>query len=113
MEQLLCHLVGDYVLQNTWMAWNKGKQWLPAIVHASIYTAVFLCVTTSLPALAAIGGTHLLLDRFQLPKYWYNIVRSKEKEQPQSTFGFQVGIYIVIDNTFHLIINYLALEYLS
>ena len=48
MEQLLCHLVADYWLQNDWMATNKKKKWFPAIVHGFIYTLPFLLLTHSL-----------------------------------------------------------------
>ena len=109
MEQLLCHLLGDYLLQNSWMALNKSKRWLPAIVHVSIYTSVFLLLTTNPWALAVIGGTHLLIDRFQLPKYWFNFVRGKE-ESPE---WFLMWLYVIQDNSIHLIINFLTLRHLA
>ena len=37
MEQLLCHLVADYWLQNDWMATNKKKKWLPTITGTKDY----------------------------------------------------------------------------
>ena len=38
---LIGHLVGDYLLQNDWMALNKKKQHLPCLVHCFIWA---LCV---------------------------------------------------------------------
>ncbi len=70
MPELLAHLVGDYILQNHWMANEKTRAWLPALVHAAIYTAVFALLTQDWRALAVIGGTHLLIDRFRLARYW-------------------------------------------
>ncbi|WP_301108119.1 DUF3307 domain-containing protein [Sporosarcina sp.] len=35
---LLGHLVGDYLLQTSWMAMNKAYKWLPLLTHCFIYT---------------------------------------------------------------------------
>ena len=66
MEQLLAHLVGDYLLQSDWMAMNKSKRTIPCLDHVIVYTSVFLTLTTNLYALAIIGGVHFLLDRFPI-----------------------------------------------
>ncbi len=42
---VLGHLVGDFVLQNLWMALNKKEQLFPCIVHCLVYT-VSVCVFT-------------------------------------------------------------------
>ena len=34
---LVGHLVGDYILQTSWMQ-KKTKEWLPLIVHSMVYT---------------------------------------------------------------------------
>jgi hypothetical protein len=69
MEQILCHLVGDYILQSDWMALNKSKRSIPCLVHVMIYTSVFLFLTTSWKALLVIGLVHFVLDR------WHFIIR--------------------------------------
>jgi hypothetical protein len=67
--QLICHAVGDYLFQSDWMANKKTSNWLPAILHATTYTAAFLLLTTSWAALLIIGGTHALIDRYRLVRY--------------------------------------------
>ena len=68
MEQLLCHVFGDYVCQSDWMALNKDKKSFPCLVHVLIYTFCFwLFLTHSWLALVVIGGTHFLLDRWHTP----------------------------------------------
>jgi hypothetical protein len=68
MEQLLTHLLGDFVLQSDWMALNKSKHSIPCLVHVLIYTFCFwLFITHSWPALLVLGGTHFLIDRFHIP----------------------------------------------
>ena len=41
MTELLCHLVGDYVLQNHAMASLKTKSSFWAAIHALLYTLPF------------------------------------------------------------------------
>jgi hypothetical protein len=65
----IAHLVGDYILQSSWMAKYKTKQDLPAAVHALTYTLPFLLVTLSPKALLVISATHFLIDRYRLARY--------------------------------------------
>ncbi len=73
MQQLLVHLLGDFVLQSDWMALNKSKPGkagvIPCLVHVLIYTSCFLILTTSWKALLVIGVTHFILD------HWHVIIR--------------------------------------
>lgn len=125
MKQILAHLVGDYVLQNHWEATEKTNNWLPAITHATKYTAAFVPLTRSVKALAVIGGTHLVLDRFRLAKNiaWFkNQVGVPERhryswEEGQANAGYPEGtppwlstwLMIITDNTIHMTINEWAL----
>ena len=68
-DQILAHLIGDYVLQSHWMAQEKTKQSFAAAVHATTYTLPFLFLTQSVAALAFILWTHFLIDRFRLARY--------------------------------------------
>jgi len=127
ISQLLCHLIGDYVLQSSWMANNKTKCWLPAIAHATAYSLPFLIgFRPSLSAMAVIAGTHLLIDRFRLVRYvaYANQFLSPPCEVKTwadcSGTGYHkdtpawlaVWLMIIVDNTMHLAINALALAYL-
>lgn len=66
----IAHLVGDYMLQNHWMATRKTSSSIPAAVHVLLYVLPFLVLTQDWRAIAVIGGTHFLIDRFRLAKYW-------------------------------------------
>lgn len=68
-QPLLAHMVGDFVIQSDWMATEKTSRALPAAVHAATYTVCFLPITRNPRALAVIGGTHYLIDRYRLAKY--------------------------------------------
>jgi hypothetical protein len=118
---LLAHLTGDYLIQSDWMANEKTKRWLPAIVHGVTYTIPFLLFVHSLPALAIICGTHILIDRFRLIKHliWLkNLLGgslSWEEANENNGYGKHVPIWmstwlmIIADNTIHLLINTAAI----
>lgn len=70
MAQLLCHLWGDYVLQSDWMAQNKRNEFLPAWIHAEVYSFCFLPLAWNHGvAFTVILVTHFLIDRYGLARY--------------------------------------------
>ena len=131
-ESFLCHLVGDYWLQNNWMARNKKKDWLPAIVHGIIYTLPFLLLTQSWLALLVICVTHIIIDHTHIVsklnqiKNWdfkQETLYLEESSRTISSLVFKDGytkrpmfirvwLIIIQDNILHLVINYLSLLYL-
>lgn len=119
MEQIILHLIGDYVTQNNWMAKNKTTRWLPALLHARVYSVPFLIIG-SFYAFIVILFTHAFIDRFRLIKYilrarewrWdteWGFITDGEKATPPYMW---VWLMIIADNTLHLSINYLSLKYL-
>ncbi len=70
LEQLIAHLIGDYVLQNHWMANNKTTLTWAAVLHGTLYSFPFILLAPSWQALLVIWLTHILIDRFRLAKYW-------------------------------------------
>lgn len=136
VEQLICHLFGDYVLQNHWMATNKVRAWLPAVMHAAVYTSLFLLLTSSPLAIGIIFGTHLLIDRFRLARYWVDFwgvgntgnlwwalkhealpwepwwqTRREAFPVERAPDWLAVWLLIIVDNTLHLTINFLSIKY--
>ncbi|MBP9757931.1 MAG: DUF3307 domain-containing protein [Candidatus Pacebacteria bacterium] len=127
MLQLIAHLIGDYMLQSGWMANNKTKRHVPALVHALVYFLPFYVIfRPSLAAAVVMIGTHFVIDRYRLARY---VAFSKEFIAPPSNWpkwrdcsetGFHkdtpaflaVWLMIIIDNAMHLVINALALAYL-
>lgn len=121
-DQILAHLIGDYILQSHWMATEKTKQSFAAAIHAITYTLPFLFLTWEPWALAFICGTHFLIDRFRLARY---VVWLKNgyalSGAPVTGTGYKddvppwlaVWLLIIADNVIHLICNGIALAYLS
>ena len=126
MLQLILHLIGDYLLQSDWMALNKTKCSKAAAAHAVTYSLPFLLICPSVEAFLVICITHFFIDRFRLARYvvfaksrlapkryWHKWEDCKEtgyhKDVPQ---WLSLWLLVACDNTIHLLINYMALEYL-
>jgi hypothetical protein len=114
MEQLICHLIGDYVLQTNWMARHKHEKFYIALVHALTYLLPFVFITRSLSALSIILVTHTFIDHFRLARH---LIRLRNWTWTDNGFPGETpshvaqGISIVVDNTLHLLINFLAIKY--
>lgn len=104
---LIGHLVGDFLLQNNWMAVNKAKNWLALITHSLVYTVTIYLFALiaggiSLTAIIIIFIAHLILDRRHFVRWWLtNISKSPD------IFWLQ----IMIDQTFHLLILFFIALY--
>jgi hypothetical protein len=68
MIQLILHLWGDYLTQSDWMAQNKTKRWIPALVHATVYSLPFFLIG-SWQAVLVIFLTHAYIDRYRMARY--------------------------------------------
>jgi hypothetical protein len=129
-DQIVAHLVGDYILQSDWMATEKTKRSLAAGVHALTYALPFLFFRPSLAAFAFIVVTHFIIDRWRLARY---VVYAKNFFGPwdwrpsrvpwveYEATGYHISrppwlttwLLIIADNTLHLICNGIALKWLS
>ena len=114
MEQLLAHLVGDYILQSHWMATEKVKRWWPALVHGFFYALPFILLTTNPIKLLTIGFTHSVIDRYRLAN-WIGRIKNWQFTQtgyPEETpTWLTTWLMIIADNNLHLLINYLVLRF--
>lgn len=108
---LLCgHLLGDYILQNDWMAANKAKRgwegWAACVVHCVLYTlAVWLCSRSwvwdwPLWGLLVVGVAHFAFDRYRLARWWMVNVSGQKAFATGSLSPWSV---IIVDNVFHLL----------
>jgi len=136
MDQMILHLLGDYVTQSDWMAQTKTKRSWPALCHALLYGLPFLLIG-SLGAVAVIVVSHFAIDRWRLIRY---VIWLKNHLSPRMTHdrraahvdvwwsswnecratGYHesspawlaVWLMIAADNTLHLAINAAALRWL-
>lgn len=135
-QLLLGHLVGDYLLQNRWMALNKAKYtligWTAALVHCIIYTAA-VCVFMGIFDwywIIIVFLSHFLIDKFSLGELYMNKVKGYglksfihgvNNAEPHKYIntslggnilfgGFTAVIYTITDNTIHLVLMYVAYQ---
>lgn len=119
MEQLIAHLIGDYIFQSHWMALNKVKNsligYFACFIHCFLYSIPFLFIGSPI-AVFVIFVTHYFIDKFRLARYigmiknWnFNTSDGFDEDVPKF---LSVWLIIIIDNTLHLTINYFALKYL-
>ena len=71
---IMCHLIGDYVLQTDFIAQTKGKNWYHLFVHCALYTVPFYICFGLCWQLAVIFISHLIIDplktRYNKINYW-------------------------------------------
>ena len=122
-NQIVAHLVGDYILQSDWMVKEKGSSTLAAIFHVLFYTLPFLFITQEPVALAIIAGTHFVIDRWRLARL---LIWAKNRPWPGSLpwaecrktgyppdlpVWMSTWLMIVVDNIMHILINGAAIHY--
>ena len=100
MNWFIGHLVGDYLIQDDWMAQNKKRSTLACSVHVALYT-LSVWVFTFWPwwAVAIVFATHFIQDRT-------NIIVWSMKHKNQSAFAsppMAPWSIIVVDNVWHLV----------
>lgn len=122
-DQLVAHAIGDYILQSDWMAQEKTKRTVAALAHVTTYALPFIAFGASPWALAAIAGSHFVIDRWRLARY---LVWAKNWMGPNKPWADCVGtgypperppwmavwLLIIADNILHVLCNGLALRYL-
>lgn len=134
-DQIVAHLVGDYILQSDWMANEKTKRSIAALAHVLCYSLPFLFFRPSFAAWALIVVTHFVIDRWRLARYmvwaknwlapvgytsdgaprrWQKPWRMCQSTgyDPDRPVWLSVWLLIIADNTLHLICNGIALKYL-
>lgn len=104
---VICHLIGDYLVQTEFEALNKalGRFWNRALVsHCVKYTLCFvpLVFTAALNPmwLMLIYGSHMIFDQRWPIVWWRKCVTRNSDESIKATFW----LTIVIDQIFHLLV---------
>ncbi len=112
---LIAHLVGDWMLQNDWMAQHKQNGLLNGAiaVHCLLYTATILAslwlATLNqpvplplIPFAVIIFLSHWLIDAANLAGYWGHLFQ-------QSNVCF---VRVMVDQTVHLVVLACLVEFL-
>lgn len=59
---IICHLIGDYVLQSDFIAKTKGENWYHLLVHCFLYSVPFYIVFGCSWKLALVMTMHIVID---------------------------------------------------
>lgn len=62
IKLIMCHLVGDYVLQCDFIAQTKGSNWYHLFVHCALYVLPLMVCYGVDWRLAFIFVTHIIID---------------------------------------------------
>jgi hypothetical protein len=113
MGELICHLWGDYLLQNHWVATKKIRSTPIAILHGCLYTLPFVFLTRNLLALGIICLSHILIDRTRFANRYCQVANWRSDTPggfpPEAPKWIRDWVVILCDNTIHLTINHFAL----
>jgi hypothetical protein len=114
---IIGHLVGDYLLQNDWMALNKKRDSLPCLVHCMLWTASVCLFAGWMPANSygalhaqpVLFATHFLQDRTQIVAWWMDRIGQKQfRTGPCAPWSI-----IVVDNVWHIVTIVLVWRWLA
>jgi biotin transporter BioY len=111
----LGHLLGDWLLQNDWMAQGKrqGLFTTAGLTHVATYTAVLVGILwlaggqgLSQEVLVVAGGiifvTHWLIDATDVVQWWMRFYGQRD----------QTMVRLMIDQTWHLLVLGLLVPFL-
>lgn len=96
MNPFIAHLIGDFILQNDWMAVNKKRNSFACLVHVVIYLLPFLVCHLSWWQIVLIGIQHFLQDRTGFIFWWM----SAWKRMPKEHWN-QIPLWV--DQSFHVL----------
>lgn len=109
MHWLLAHFIGDFIIQNDWMAKNKKVSHLACFVHVVTYLIPFLLTELTTSQLLLIGIQHYAQDRWHFVKWFLDYSGKHEFGRaplhPWSTF--------VVDGIFHISWITLVITYIN
>lgn len=97
---MIGHMIGDYLLQNDFIANNKKRNSWVCALHCIAYAfTVVVCAQWPAWTLAPLFVTHFLIDRWQFVPAFMDAMG-------QQGFKKNLGPWsvIVVDNTMHLAI---------
>lgn len=99
MHWIFAHLIGDYILQNDWMANSKKNDWKACVVHVATYMIPFIFCGFNWWQFALIATQHYAIDSTQFV-VWFMKAKGSGKfaEAPMSPWSI-----VLTDNILHIL----------
>lgn len=96
MNPFAAHVIGDFILQNEWMAVNKKRNSGACLVHVLIYLLPFLGGQLRWWQIVLIGLQHFAQDRTGFIFWW---MRAWKRVPPKD--WHQIPLFV--DQAFHVL----------
>ena len=109
----IAHLIGDWLVQTEFQAVNKDKGGMlygflnvALLTHCAVYTLIFVpvffvfSIPNTVPFLAVIFTTHLLLDKRVFVIGWCKHIKRTQQETIKNLFW----LVIAVDQVFHFLV---------
>ncbi|MFC1532011.1 DUF3307 domain-containing protein [Thermodesulfobacteriota bacterium] len=80
MSPYISHLIGDFILQNEWMAINKKTRTIPCLIYVLVYILPFLICHLEWWQLILIGIQHFAQDRTDFVFWWLRVFKRVNPE---------------------------------
>lgn len=134
----LGHMIGDYLLQPTWMAIGKSKKGWDGVrictYHVTLYTIAVMVMLLVSDRLTfswersdgsglvlgfLIAVPHFIIDHWSLGEKWSKLIGGRTVEKTMATsgverefaFAFYAPVYIAVDNTWHFLCLLAAIKF--
>lgn len=112
---LTAHLIGDWIIQTSWMALEKSKNLLALLAHVVTYHifvfgALYLAGVSLIPNLLGtlfLAATHAVLDNRRFEIWWLRKVKKVQDE------NIPIWLLLGVDQSFHLVLLVIAAFWLS
>jgi hypothetical protein len=117
-KMIIGHLVGDYMIQSKKMALLKSNKDLNGLMwcisHCVLYT-LSICIftqTTNPIKIFLIFMSHFPIDHWSLASKWLKLIRGRNfvdayksnSEFREIDLAFSTIVYVVVDNTMHILL---------
>lgn len=109
IEAIIGHLVGDYLVQNQWMAVGKKKSSFICAIHCLVWTFMVCIFSGTIGVLGSIilFVTHFAQDRTNIISHYMTFVGQADfRDGPCKPWSS-----IVVDNVWHIVVIYLVIKF--
>lgn len=104
----LAHFIGDFLLQNDWMARGKKTSSFICTIHVIFYMAPFILVEASNIQLFLIFIQHWIQDRTGFVAYYCRKLKIFQSELTQQTLPWG---HFIVDQIFHFTWLWMVFNY--
>ena len=90
-KAIACHMLGDYVLQNDFLAKTKGENWWHLLAHCVLYTVPFAVVFGIDWRIAIMLVSHVMVDA---AKARFHTIGYMQDQVTHLTFA--IALYVML-----------------